>query len=188
MKTHDFYYELPPELIAQTPLQKRDSSRLLVLGRESGQIEHRHFFDVIDYLKPGDTLVLNDSRVLPARLMGHRVPSGGAVEVLLLKDTGGDVWECLTRPGRKTPVGTQLCFGDGQLTAADSVVTVRDASDLTIYFVNETSFNGADHHPVEAGAPYLERATDEIWHLVNYSYDQLLNRHVADYDHYFNRV
>ena len=77
---------------------------------------------------------------------------------------------------------------DGQLTAADSVVTVRDASDLTIYFVNETSFNGADHHPVEAGAPYLERATDEIWHLVNYSYDQLLNRHVADYDHYFNRV
>ena len=77
---------------------------------------------------------------------------------------------------------------DGQLTAADSVVTVRDASDLTIYFVNETSFNGADHHPVEAGAPYLERATDEIWHLANYSYDQLLNRHVADYDHYFNRV
>ena len=77
---------------------------------------------------------------------------------------------------------------DGQLTAADSVVTVRDASDLTIYFVNETSFNGADHHPVEDGAPYLERATDEIWHLVNYSYDQLLNRHVADYDHYFNRV
>ncbi len=138
MKTHDFYYELPPELIAQTPLQKRDSSRLLVLGRESGQIEHRHFYDVIDYLKPGDTLVLNDSRVLPARLMGHRVPSGGAVEVLLLKDTGGDVWECLTRPGRKTPVGTQLCFGDGQLTA--EVVEALDDGKKKVRFRYEGIF------------------------------------------------
>ena len=77
MKTHDFFYELPPELIAQTPLQQRDSSRLLVLGRESGSIEHRHFHDVIDYLRPGDTLVLNDSRVLPARLMGHRETTSG---------------------------------------------------------------------------------------------------------------
>ena len=138
MKTHDFYYELPPELIAQTPLQKRDSSRLLVLGRESGQIEHRHFYDVIDYLKPGDTLVLNDSRVLPARLMGHRVPSGGAVEVLLLKDTGGDVWECLTRPGRKTPVGTQLRFGDGQLTA--EVVEALDDGKKKVRFRYEGIF------------------------------------------------
>ena len=138
LKTHDFYYELPPELIAQTPLQKRDSSRLLVLGRESGQIEHRHFYDVIDYLKPGDTLVLNDSRVLPARLMGHRVPSGGAVEVLLLKDTGGDVWECLTRPGRKTPVGTQLCFGDGQLTA--EVVEALDDGKKKVRFRYEGIF------------------------------------------------
>ena len=138
LKTHDFYYELPPELIAQTPLQKRDSSRLLVLGRESGQIEHRHFYDVIDYLKPGDTLVLNDSRVLPARLMGHRVPSGGAVEVLLLKDAGGDVWECLTRPGRKTPVGTQLCFGDGQLTA--EVVEALDDGKKKVRFRYEGIF------------------------------------------------
>ena len=117
MKTHDFYYELPPELIAQTPLQRRDSSRLLVMDRETGALEHRHFHDLIDYLNPGDCLVLNNSRVLPARLLGHRVPSGGAVEVLLLKDTGDDVWECLTRPGRKTPVGTELSFGEGALTA-----------------------------------------------------------------------
>ena len=87
MKTHDFYYDLPDELIAQTPLEKRDSSRMLKLDRVSGKIEHRHFYDVIDYLKPGDCLVMNDSRVLPARLLGHR-PTGGAVEVLLLRDLG----------------------------------------------------------------------------------------------------
>lgn len=117
MRTHDFYYDLPQELIAQTPLQQRDSSRLLVLGRQSGEIEHRHFHDIIDYLNPGDCLVLNNSRVLPARLLGHREPSGGAVELLLLRDTGDNVWECLARPGRKMPVGTELCFGKGQLRA-----------------------------------------------------------------------
>ena len=138
MKTHDFFYELPPELIAQTPLQQRDSSRLLVLGRESGSIEHRHFHDVIEYLRPGDTLVLNDSRVLPARLMGHRVPGGGAVEVLLLKYTGNDVWECLTRPGRKTPVGTPLRFGDGQLTA--EVVDALDDGKKKVRFHYEGIF------------------------------------------------
>lgn len=117
MKTHDFYYELPPELIAQTPLPQRDSSRLLVLDKQTGAVEHRHFHDLIVYLNPGDCLVLNNSRVLPARLLGHRLPGGGAVEVLLLKDVGNDTWECLTRPGRKTPVGTELSFGDGLLTA-----------------------------------------------------------------------
>lgn len=117
MRTHDFYYDLPQELIAQTPLQQRDSSRLLVLGRQSGEIEHRHFHDIIDYLNPGDCLVLNNSRVLPARLLGHREPSGGAVELLLLRDTGDNVWECLARPGRKMPVGAELCFGEGQLRA-----------------------------------------------------------------------
>ena len=117
MKTHDFYYELPQELIAQTPLQRRDSSRLLVMDRSTGALEHRHFHDLIEYLNPGDCLVLNNSRVLPARLLGHRVPSGGAVEVLLLKDLGGNIWDCLTKPGRKTPVGTELSFGDGSLTA-----------------------------------------------------------------------
>ena len=117
MKTHDFYYDLPQELIAQTPLSQRDSSRLLVLNKQTGSVAHRHFYDLIDYLHPGDCLVLNNSRVLPARLLGHRVPSGVAVEVLLLKDTGNDTWECLTKPGRKTPVGTELSFGEGLLTA-----------------------------------------------------------------------
>ena len=117
LKTHDFYYDLPEELIAQTPLERRDGSRLMVLNKDTGEIEHRHFYDLPEYLQPGDTLVLNDSRVLPARLLGHRVPTMGAVEVLLLRDKGDGVWECLTKPGRKTHTGTELSFGDGELTA-----------------------------------------------------------------------
>ena len=117
MKTSDFYYDLPQELIAQTPLERRDGSRLMVLDRESGEITHRHFYDLPEYLHPGDTLVLNDSRVLPARLYGHRVPTGGAVELLLLKDQGNGKWECLARPGRKLKPGAEVSFGDGELTA-----------------------------------------------------------------------
>ena len=132
MKTSDFYYDLPEELIAQTPLERRDGSRLMVLDRETGALEHRHFFDLPDYLRPGDCLVLNDSRVLPARLLGHRVPSGGAVEVLLLKDKGDGVWECLTKPGRKTKAGTELSFGDGALTA--TVLEALDTGNRLIRF------------------------------------------------------
>ena len=117
MKTSDFYYDLPQELIAQTPLEKRDASRLMVLHRADGALEHRHFFDVIDYLQPGDCLVMNDSRVLPARLLGHRVPSGGAAEVLLLTDKGDGLWECLVKPGRKLHEGAEISFGGGVLTA-----------------------------------------------------------------------
>ena len=132
MKTSDFYYDLPEELIAQTPLERRDGSQLMVLDRETGALEHRHFFDLPDYLRPGDCLVLNDSRVLPARLLGHRVPSGGAVEVLLLKDKGDGVWECLTKPGRKTKAGTELSFGDGALTA--TVLEALDTGNRLIRF------------------------------------------------------
>ncbi len=117
MKTSDFNYELPPELIAQTPLQRRDASRLLVLDKNSGAWEHRHFFDLPVYLRPGDCLILNDSRVLPARLLGHRLPGGGACEVLLLIDRGEKTWECLVRPGKRLRTGAKLSFGDGELTA-----------------------------------------------------------------------
>ena len=120
MKTHDFWYDLPEELIAQTPLQKRDTSKLLVIDRKNGDLQHRHFYDVLDYLNPGDCLVMNDSRVLPARLLGNR-PTGGAVEVLLLRDVGDNKWECLTKPGRKMQVGQEVTFGNGALTA-----TVRE--------------------------------------------------------------
>ncbi len=117
MKTSDFYFDLPQELIAQTPIEKRDTSRLLVLDKHTGAWSHRHFYDLPEYLRPGDCLILNDSRVLPARLLGRRIPGGGACEVLLLIDRGDGVWECLVRPGKRMKTGTKLSFGDGELTA-----------------------------------------------------------------------
>ncbi len=117
MKTSDFYYDLPPELIAQTPMEKRDGSRLMTLDRRTGETGHRHFYDLPSLLRPGDCLILNDSRVLPARLLGQRLPGGGACEVLLLTDRGENVWECLVRPGRKLRTGARMTFGDGSLTA-----------------------------------------------------------------------
>ena len=131
MKTHDFWYDLPEELIAQTPLQQRDSSRLLVLGRESGEIKHRHFYDIVEYLKPGDCLVMNNSRVLPARLLGHR-PTGGAVEVLLLRDLGDKRWECLVKPGRKMQLGHEVIFGNGELRG--KVAEVLDTGNRIVEF------------------------------------------------------
>jgi len=121
VNTHDFWYDLPEELIAQTPLQKRDASRLLVLNRSNGEMAHKHFYDIIDYLRPGDCLVMNDSRVLPARLLGHR-PTGGAVELLLLRDLGNRKWECLAKPGRKLQPGQQVLFGNGELSATVTAV------------------------------------------------------------------
>ena len=137
MKTSDFWYDLPEELIAQTPLQQRDSSRLLVLNRVTGEMTHRHFYDILDYLNPGDCLVLNDSRVLPARLLGHR-PTGGAVEVLLLRDLGDKKWECLCKPGRKMQVGNEVIFGDGELTA--TVAEVQETGNRVIEFHYEGIF------------------------------------------------
>ena len=117
MKTSDFYYDLPQELIAQTPVEKRDSSRLMTLDRRTGETAHRHFYELPELLRPGDCLIMNDSRVLPARLLGQRLPGGGACEVLLLTDRGDNVWECLVRPGRKLRTGARMTFGDGALTA-----------------------------------------------------------------------
>lgn len=116
LKTSDFYFDLPQELIAQTPLERRDASRLLTLNKVTGEREHKHFYDLPELLRPGDCLVLNDSRVLPARLFGKR-ETGGACEVLLLIDRGEKVWECLVRPGRKLKPGAKISFGDGELTA-----------------------------------------------------------------------
>lgn len=122
MKKSDFDFYLPQELIAQTPLEKRDSSRLLLLDKETGETAHKHFFELPDYLNENDCLVLNNSRVLPARLIGAR-ESGGAVELVLLRDLGEGRWECLSRPGRKTKPGTHLTFGNGELSAeVESVV------------------------------------------------------------------
>src|SRR5438477_12991237 len=115
MKISDFDYDLPRELIAQTPIEPRDASRLLVLNRATGAIEHRHFRDMGDYLRPGDVLIANQSRVIPARLLGHRAETGGAVEVLLLAerpDLGADYWETLVRPGRRLRGGSRIVFGN----------------------------------------------------------------------------
>ena len=117
MKTSDFYYDLPQELIAQTPLDKRDTSRLMTLDRVTGAVEHHHFYELPDFLNPGDCLILNNSRVLPARLLGQRLPGGGACEILLLIDRGDKVWECLVRPGKKMRPGARVSFGNGELTA-----------------------------------------------------------------------
>lgn len=137
MKTSDFFYELPQELIAQTPLERRDGSRLLTLNKETGAIEHRHFFDLPQFLHPGDCLVLNNSRVLPARLIGHR-PTGGAVEILLLVDKGGDTWECLVRPGKKLRTGARISFGKGQLQA--EITEVLPDGNRLVHFEYEGIF------------------------------------------------
>ena len=131
MKTSDFYYDLPEELIAQTPLEQRDSSRLMMLDRYSGEVAHKHFYDVLDYLQPGDCLVMNDSRVIPARLLGHR-PTGGAVELLLLRDLGDKCWECLAKPGKKCQAGQEVIFGNGELTA--TVLSVQDDGNRVVQF------------------------------------------------------
>lgn len=117
MKVSDFYFDLPEELIAQYPLEKRDSSRLMVVDKKTGEIEHRRFHDILEYLKEGDTLVLNNTRVLPARLIGAKEETGGKIEFLLLKRIERDKWECLAKPGRRAKVGTVFTFGEGKLKA-----------------------------------------------------------------------
>ncbi len=137
MNRSDFNFVLPEELIAQTPAERRDSSRMLKLDKSSGELTHKHFFDLPDYLNEGDCLVLNDSRVLPARLYGER-ETGGAVEVVLLRDLGEGNWECLTRPGKKTREGVNLSFGGGELTAR--VTEVIDGGNRIIKFNYEGIF------------------------------------------------
>ena len=137
MKKSDFDFYLPEELIAQTPLEKRDSSRLLVLDKATGALEHRHFYELLEFLNEGDCLVLNNSRVLPARLIGAR-ETGGAVELVLLRDLGEGRWECLSRPGRKTKPGTKLVFGGGELMA--EVESVAEGGNRIVRFDYEGIF------------------------------------------------
>lgn len=124
MKTEDFNFDLPEELIAQIPLDRRDDSRLLVLDKETGNIEHQHFNNIIAYLHKGDVLVLNDTKVIPARLYGIKVETNAIIEVLLLKDQGNNIWECLVKPAKRVKVGTIISFGEGKLKA--ECVEVRD--------------------------------------------------------------
>ncbi|MBP3507690.1 MAG: tRNA preQ1(34) S-adenosylmethionine ribosyltransferase-isomerase QueA [Lachnospiraceae bacterium] len=132
MKLSDFNYELPEELIAQDPLEKRDNSRLMVLHRRTGEIEHKHFYDIIDYLNPGDCLVVNNTKVIPARLMGVKEETGASIEVLLLKRKEEKVWETLVKPGKKARVGARISFGDGLLVG--EVIDVVEEGNRLIRF------------------------------------------------------
>ena len=138
MNLHDFYYDLPQELIAQDPLEDRSSSRLLVLNRETGEREHRIFRDIVEYLKPGDCLVVNDTKVIPARLMGEKEGTGAGIEVLLLKRKEGNVWETLVKPGKKARPGARILFGGGLLKG--EVVDVVEDGNRLIRFEYEGIF------------------------------------------------
>ena len=136
IKKSDFFYELPEELIAQTPLEKRDESRLLVLDRKTGALEHRPFYNIDEYLNPGDCLVINDTKVIPARLYGTKAETGAAVEILLLKELGDDCWECIVFPGKKLRTGATVTFGDGRLQC--TVTEVLENGNRIVHF----SYNG----------------------------------------------
>ena len=138
MKTSDFYYELQQELIAQDPLEDRSSSRLLHLSLEDGSLEHRHFTDVLDYLREGDCLVINDTKVIPARLFGHKEDTGAVIEILLLKRKENDIWECLVKPGKKARPGARIMFGDGILTG--EIIDVVEEGNRLIRFHYEGIF------------------------------------------------
>ena len=136
MKKHDFYYDLPNELIAQTPIEPRDASRMMVVNRQTGKIEHKHFYDVVDYLNPGDCLILNDTKVLPARLYGIKDETGAKVEFLLLMQKEKDVWEVITGPGKKAKTGSKFTFNDGILYA--EITAVLDNGDRIAKFTYDT--------------------------------------------------
>ena len=138
MKTSDFYYDLPEELIAQDPLEDRSSSRLLVLDKKTGKTQHRIFKDIVEYLRPGDCLVINDTKVIPARLLGEKEGTGGEVEVLFLKRKGNDVWETLVKPGKKMKPGARVSFGDGLLKG--EVLEVVEEGNRLIHFEYEGIF------------------------------------------------
>ena len=154
MKTSDFNFDLPPELIAQTPLERRDGSRLLTLNKETGETHHMHFFNLPTLLQPGDCLVLNDSRVLPARLLGRRA-GGGACEVLLLIDRGDNEWECLVRPGKKLHTGATVTFGDGELTA-EIVGEVEGGNRLVRFFYEGIFLEVLEHLGRMPLPPYIK--------------------------------
>lgn len=132
MKTSDFYYDLPQELIAQTPMEPRDMSRLMVIDKNTGEVEHKIFKDLIDYLRPGDCLILNDTRVIPARIYGVKKETGAVVEFLLLKQSENNVWECLCKPGKRAKIGTEFVFGDGIVEC--EVVDITDDGNRKVQF------------------------------------------------------
>lgn len=169
MKTSDFFYELPPELIAQTPLADRASSRLLVLGKTDGTIEHKHFYDIIDYLRAGDCLVLNDTRVLPARLIGEKVGTGARVEFLLLNRKSEREWEVILKPGKKCKPGVKVSFGGGKLIA-EIKETVNDGNRIVSFEYDGLFENVLDELGEMPLPPYItEKLADRDRYQTVYS-------------------
>jgi S-adenosylmethionine:tRNA ribosyltransferase-isomerase len=160
MHTSDFDYDLPPELIAQTPIEPRDSSRLLTLDRASGRTEHRHFYDILDYLRPGDVMVFNQSRVIPARLYGRRKDSGGRVELLLLRREGPGTWEALGKPGRRLRPGVNLIMGSTE-AGAEIEVEVLDSNAEGIKRVRLSAEDGIDRLGQVPLPPYIHQKLDD---------------------------
>lgn len=171
MKTSDFYYDLPKELIAQTPVEPRDSSRLMLLDRNTGEIDHKHFYDIIDSLNPGDLLVANDSRVLPARIYGIKDETGARVEFLLLRQITGNRWETLCKPGKKAKEGSSFTFGDGLLKA--TVAEVKDDGNRIVDFeCDENFFSTLDKIGQMPLPPYItEELKDKERYQTVYSHE-----------------
>ena len=160
MKTSDFFYELPPELIAQEPMAKRDESRLMVLDKNTGDIEHKHFYDIVDMLRPGDALILNDTRVIPARLYGAKEGTGGAIEFLLLTKHSLDTWEVILRPGRRAKPGARFVFGNGELKA--EVIDVINDGNRLVRFEYEGVFeNVLDRLGEMPLPPYITKKLED---------------------------
>ena len=171
MKTSDFYYDLPQEYIAQTPIEPRDHSRMMVLHRDSDDIEHRHIYDIIDYLSEGDTLIVNDSRVIPARIYGYKEDTGAKIEFLLLKQLDGLRWETLVKPGKKAKIGTRFIFGDGLLTA-EVVDIVDDGNRIVELHSEENIYSTLDKIGQMPLPPYItEKLEDQERYQTVYSHE-----------------
>lgn len=169
MKTSDFYYDLPEELIAQTPVEPRDSSRMLVYNRKNKDILHKHFYDVIDFLNEGDTLIVNDSRVLPARIFGTKMPTGANVEFLLLKQREEKVWETLVKPGRKARTGSKFSFGDG-IMEGEIIDVLEDGNRVVKFSCKENFFETLDKIGQMPLPPYIhEKLKDKERYQTVYS-------------------
>lgn len=156
MKTSDFYYDLPQDLIAQTPVEPRDSSRLMVVNRQKNSIEHKHFYDIIDYLQEGDCLIANNSRVLPARIYGTR-STGAKVEFLLLKQVRTNVWECLVKPGKKAREGAEFTFGD--IMSCKVLEVLEDGNRIVEFYCDENFYSALDKVGQMPLPPYI---TEEL--------------------------
>ena len=171
MKTSDFYYDLPQEQIAQTPIEPRDHSRLMVLSRKDDSIEHKHFYDIIDYLNEGDTLIVNDSRVIPARIYGYKEDTGAKIEFLLLKQLDGKRWETLVKPGKKAKIGTRFIFGDGLLTA-EVVDVIEDGNRIVELTSEENIYSTLDKIGQMPLPPYItEKLEDQERYQTVYAHE-----------------